>query len=226
MIGTHPCILYMLPKSRTTQAFLDRNKIEKIWKNIDSFLNTCTTTSINQPESITLTAYSAVKGDNNPEIATRIQLDAQSAFGKGETFKMGRDFPTETIWKLSNLELSKAIDYIQKGQPWPKFAFGPIELLINYDFKLVDLTTKTELPYQENTSNLMIWLSKSCCCAPNFWLPFAEPNEKFSSYLRSIEPFLPFKFEPKYFKLGRPNKGGTAYVFKKLSNVKDYQLTK
>jgi hypothetical protein len=125
MIATHPVILYMLPKSRTTQAFLDRNNIEKIWKNIDSFLNSCTTTSINQPESITLTAYSAVKGDNNSEMATRIKLDAQSAFGKGETFKMGRDFPTETNWKLSNFELTKAIDYIQKGQPWPKFHFGP-----------------------------------------------------------------------------------------------------
>jgi hypothetical protein len=112
--------------------------------------------------------------------------------------------------------LQKAVDYLINGQPWAKFTFGPVELIISYDFKLLAPTTKVELPNQEQSSRLMIWLSRNCCCSPDLSFPFGTATKDFSNYLNKIEPHLPFKLEHKYLRTARPNKNGTAYVYSKL----------
>jgi hypothetical protein len=216
MIATRPFILYTLPKSRTTQAFLQGNKIERIWENLASFLTNCTTTTINDATKITLSAYTAYKEDKHPDVADKILSDTLAIFGKGQTRSTGDGYPDEITWKIEQQDLFKAVGYLQKGQPWPKFSFGPVELLIIYDFKLIDPFTKKELPNQENTSDILIWLSKNCCCSTNFWFPFTEPTKDFTDYLYRIEKYLPFILERKYLKIGRPNKTRTAHILTKL----------
>jgi hypothetical protein len=216
MIGKSPLILYTLPKSRTTQAFFHGNEIEKIWESIAYFLKEGTTASIDKPSEISLTAYSAVKGDKSPELAEKILAETRSLFGKGKTSKMGEGFPTETSWEISNRDLPKAINYLINGQPWPKFTFGPVELIISYDFNLINPKTKTELPDQENSSDIMIWLSKRCSCDSNLWFPFIEADEAFFNYIKEVQRYLPFLLEHKYLKHGRPNKNGTSYIYRKV----------
>jgi len=216
-----PFIIYSLPKSRTTQRLIG-GKIEKIWEGVSLFLRNCTTISVDEPTSICLTAFSAWEDDEHPEVADKIIADTKTIFGQPKTEPVSYNYPsavpdtqTENEWHLEKGDLQKAVDYLIKGQPWAKFTFGPIELVVSYDFKLVDPETKMELPNQEETSQIIIWLSRSCCCSSDFSFPFETPTP-FNNYLNKIETHLPFKLEQKYLRLARPNKNRTAYIYTKL----------
>ena len=223
MIAEKPFIFYSLPKARTTQQLIGGRKIEKAWDNICSFLTNCTTTNPNKPTRISLTAYTAFQDDPNPEIANQIIQETKQLFDSGQTDPVSYAYPsgipdrqTKTEWNIEVKDLQKAIDYLIKGQPWPKFTLGPVELIITFYFKLVDPTTKTEILNQEEQSSLLIWLSRNCICSPDFYFPFEQADESFKRTIKRLEPFLPFKLEEKYFRLGRPNKAKTQYIFTKL----------
>jgi len=223
MIASRPYIFYSLPKSRTTQS-LPGKKIEKVWNNIQLFLNACTTAEIENPTSIYLHGYSAAEDHGeSPELAQEVLEYTKSIFGAGVTSSIGNLYPqniplkqTVTDWDLDAGDLKKVIDFMIKGQPWPKYNLGPVELILSYDFKFINMASKVELPNQQFTSSLLIWLSRSNCVSPSLCFPFEEPDGKFWSYIDSIEPFLPFKLEQKYLRLGRSNKKGTSNVFSKL----------
>jgi hypothetical protein len=223
MITEKPFIFYSLPKSRTTQQLSGGRKIEKAWDNVCNFLTNCTTTKPDQPTRISLTAYTAFQGDPNPEIADKIIQETKQLFDSGQTEPVSYAYPSgipdkqiKTEWDVEISDLKKAIDYLVKGQPWPKFTFGPIELFVIFYFKLIDPTTKTELPNQYNKSSLMIWLSRNCVCSPDLYFPFEQADENFKETIQKLEPFLPFKLEEKYLRLGRPNKAKTQYIFTKI----------
>lgn len=223
MISDRPFIFYSLPKSRTTQQLIGGRKIEKAWDNVCYFLANCTTTKPDQPTRISLSAYTAFQDDPNPEIADKIIQETQLLFDNGQTDPLSYAYPsgipdkqTKTDWEIETNDLQRAIDYLIKGQPWPKFTFGPIELLITFHFKLLDPTTETELPNQEDKSSLMIWLSRNCVCSPDLYFPYEQTNNNFNKTFKKIEPFLPFKLEKKYLRLGQPNKKKTQYTFTKL----------
>jgi hypothetical protein len=196
MIAEKPFIFYSLPKSRTTQQLIGGRKIEKAWDNVCSFLTNCTITNPEQPTRISLTAYTAFQGDPNPEIADKIIQETKQLFDSGQTEPVSYAYPsgipdrqTKTEWNIETRDLQKAIDYMVKGQPWPKFTFGPIELLVTFDFKLLDPTTKTELPNQEEKSSLMIWLSRNCVCSPDLYFPFEQADENFKRTIEKLSRF-------------------------------------
>ena len=221
-IAQRPFIFYSLPKSRTTQRLVG-GKIEKVWAGLTSFLSNCTTVSVEQPASISLTAYSAWHEDEHPELAAKIIADTKSVFGHRTTEPVSYHYPsgvadtqTKTEWRLDKTDLLKAVDFMVKGEPWAKFTFGPVVFVVSYDFKLIDPITKTELPNQFEQSRIMVWLSRSCSCSPDLCFPFDTATENFSAYLKLIEPHLPFNLEEKYLRLARPNKNSTAYIYSKL----------
>lgn len=223
MTATKPYIIYSLPKSRTTQA-VKGGKIEKAWTNIEHFLSACTNADINNPQSIYLTGYTAAEDHGeHPALADKLIKQTKAVFGNGKTETIGYLLPehtplkqTETRWELKPIDLDKALKFMISGQPYPKYNLGPLELIISYNFKLIDIITKVELPHQQYNSSLLIWLSRSNCVAPSLCFPFEEPNKEFWAYLESIEKLIPFKFDPKYLRLGRSNKKGTSNIFSKL----------
>jgi hypothetical protein len=227
MTADRPFIFYSLPKSRTTQQLINGRKIEKTWDNISSFLNNCTTARPDNPTSISLTAYTAYNGDANPEIANKIIANTKSIFGTGQTDPIAYSYPsgvpdqqTKTEWRLATNDLQRAVEYLINGQPWHKFTFGPIELIISYDFKLIHPDTKEELPNQDLSSRIIVWLSRSCVCSPDLCFPFDKADKEFYNYLKDIDRFLPFKLEEKYLRLGRPKKNNSGHVFTKIPLVK------
>lgn len=226
MIADKPFIFYSLPKSRTTQQLNGGRRVEKAWANVCDFLHYCTTTRPEHPTSISLRVYSAYTGDINPEIADKIIVTTKQLFGAGQTDPITYSYPsgipdkhTKTEWRIERTDLKKAIDFLINGQPWHKLTFGPIELIISYDFKLIDPATKSELPNQDLSSSIMVWFSRSCICSPDLCFPFDQPNKNFYDYLESINSFLPFKLEHKYLRFGRPNKSKTSYIFNKILTV-------
>jgi len=223
MIAQRPYIIYKLPISRITQA-LAGGKIEKVWKNVENFLTTCTTADIENPYSIYMVGYTAdEEHGEKPELTDAILEKVRSVFGAGETTPIGYLIPanipskqTKTEWKLNKKDLRQAIAYMIKEQPYPKYNLGPIELIISYHFKLIDPIKKTELPNQQYDSSFLIWLAKNSCVSASLCFPFTEPNQDFWNYVDSIKEFIPFKFDNEDLRLGRSNKKGTSNMFSKL----------
>ncbi len=223
MISKKPFIFYSLPKSRATQQLIGGRKIEKAWDNVCNFLTHCTTVKPDQPSKISLITYTAFQDDPNPEIADKITQQTKEIFGNGKTEPVSYAYPsgipdkqTKSEWIIENNDFKKVIDYLIKGQPWPKFSFGPIELTVSFDFKLIDPATKTELPNQEEISSLMIWFSRNCICSPYLCFPFEQADDNFKETIKKLDSFFSFKLEKKYLRLARPNKAKTQYAFTKM----------
>lgn len=223
MIAERPYIIYKLPISRTTQALIG-GKIEKVWANVQRFLTVCTNADLENPNSIYLTGYTADEEHGEEAyLAEQLLKKTKEVFGVGTTEPIGYLYPantplkqTKTTWQLTAKDLEKSIKFISEIQPLPKYNLGPIELIISYDFKLIDPKTRVELPNQQYTSSLLIWLTRSNCVSPSLCFPFSEPDQSFWNYIESIEPLIPFKFDRKYLRLGKANKNGTANMFSKL----------
>ena len=223
MVAQRPYIIYKLPISRITQSLIG-GKIERVWKNAENFLTTCTTADIENPNSIYIVGYTAnEEHGEKPELADAILEKVRNVFGAGETDPVGYLYPanipskqTKTEWKLNKKDLHRAIAHMIKEQPYPKYNLGPIELIISYDFKLIDPIKKTELPNQQYDSSFLIWLTKNSCVSASLCFPFTEPNQEFWNYVDSIKEFIPFKFDNKDLRLGRSNKKGTSNMYSKL----------
>ena len=223
MIAERPYILYSLPQSRVTQA-LRGGKIENAWTNILRFLTACTNTDISVPNSIHLTGFTADEPHGEkPELAENLIIKTKNAFGEGTTEPIGYQYPentplkqTQTNWKLTAKDLDKALKFMIELQPLPKYNLGPIELIISYDFKLIDIDSKEELPNQQYSSSLLIWLSRSNSVSPSLCFPFSQPDKDFWNYIENTESLFPFKFDAKHLRLVHSNKKGTANMYSKL----------
>lgn len=217
------CIMYTLPKSITQQKLKGKG-IKSCFENVSLFLNACTTISADDDPKISLTSYSAFSDDDDPKISNNILLDITNLFGEGKTQPLSYSYPsgnpstqTKTDWDLSGEDLNKALNYLTQGQPWPKYTFGPVELIISYFFKLINPRTKEILYNQKSDSHLMIWISRTNSCSPTLYFPFAEDNKEFRSYLDEIEPYLPFKLERKHLRIVTENKTKKTISYRKLS---------
>ena len=223
MYNSDSFILYNLPKATPSQALNNGTKIIKAWENLSAFLDNCTTERniLNQGIGLTLTAYTAYENDKNPEQANDIIQKIEKVFGNGETsiqmYSKDGHPCYKTEWRLNNTDFEKALYYlVDNDQFWPKYTFGPVQLLTVFNFKLVDPKTKIVLPNQEHNSNIMIWLSKSSTCSAELKFPF-QKIEDFEKYLKKIEEYLPFKFNRKYLRIAKLNKTKTNYSLKKIT---------
>lgn len=79
-----PYIIYTLSKDRTTQKF-NKSKFHDIIKDIDCFLQSCTTTNINEPTEIKLTAYSAFDETDPAETLLEIINKTYERFGAAKS---------------------------------------------------------------------------------------------------------------------------------------------
>ncbi|WP_295772972.1 hypothetical protein [uncultured Mucilaginibacter sp.] len=223
MVAIQPYIIYKLPLTRIFQA-IKGGKIEKAWDNIKYFIEVCTNVDIHQPTSIEINGFSADRRHGElPEPAVSLLERIVAHFGVGDIKPLGYHVydkqPTEqnkTEWKLTPADLSDAIEFMVAGQPYPKYNLGPIELILSYDFKLINLDTRIELTGQQYTSMLIISLSRNNSVCPSLCFPFTEPNDDFWKYFDKIKELAPFKMDTKDLRLVRSNKKRTTNVFSKI----------
>ncbi|UXE68802.1 MAG: hypothetical protein KA713_09605 [Chryseotalea sp. WA131a] len=78
------------------------------------------------------------------------------------------------------------------------------------------LETKDILKGQTLESGIVFWLKRNSFCSPTINFPFNQADDKFWDYVKTIEPYLPFKFDPKNLRRVTKNKKGTGYVWRKL----------
>jgi len=221
-------MVYHLPESIPSQSLRTR-KIEKAWQKVNSFLSKCT--DANQPSSIEFLVYEAGAGKPIKQ-ASLIIKKAQWVFGKGERSAIAESWPDGKElaqglhrWELKITELESALDFLIKGQPWPNYALGPVELIIGYDFRWIDPDTKQPLPYQDKhllispwsaDSGLILWLSRNSRISIDGRFLFQKADKSFWKYVNLIEQYFPCRFERKYLRLASSNKKGTDYVFRRI----------
>ncbi len=97
---------------------------------IKVFLTSCTDADPLHPQNSALTAYAPYHSDKNPERAKKTIVELKALFGPGDTAPITAGYPDKTSWDITTDQISKALDYLIAGQPWPPAAFGPIELLL------------------------------------------------------------------------------------------------
>lgn len=220
-----PYILYSISKSRTTQKFKS-NKIKDIIKDIDMFLQTCTNTFYLVPDKIELTAFTAFDSSDPEEILIQIIKKTTERFGIGSITPIAFHYPSgkphstkKYNWQFSKDNFEEVLAYFLENIPMPKSNFGPLEVFISYNFKLVNLKDKKELPNQVISSSFLVWLSRSKKCSPTFFFPFEQADMIFWDYIDSIAPYLPFKLEEKFLQIAHLNKKGEINSFKKITRI-------
>jgi len=216
-----PYIVYSLSKDRTTQKF-NKSKFQDIIKDIDKFLQNCTTTNISEPDTVELTAYTAYDTTDPADVLIGIVNKTTEQFGSSDKEPIAYHYPSgephltsKYTWTFSEGRLQEAIQYVIDNSPMPKSSFRPLELFISFSFKLID-PDKEELQNQEHTSILCIWFSRSKSCSPTIYFPFEQANKRFWDYIDGMIPFLPFKLEEKYLRIAHVNKQGEIKSFKKI----------
>ncbi|MBX3256154.1 MAG: hypothetical protein KF862_18600 [Chitinophagaceae bacterium] len=217
-----PYIVYTLSKDRTTQKF-NKTKFRDIIKDIENFLQSCTTANIREPDEIELTAYTAYDDTDPKQVLLDIIKKTTEKFGQSYKEPLAYHYPggephetSQYTWKFSNDKLDEVIQYILDNSPMPKSNFGPLELYFTYDFKLTDPTSKIVLQNQKHTSYLLIWFSRGKACSPTIFFPFEQAGKEFWNYVDSIIPLLPFKLEEKYLRIAHVNKQGQVKSFRKI----------
>ena len=217
-----PYIVYSLSKDRTTQKF-NKTKFQDIIKDIDKFLQSCTTANIKEPDKVELTAYTAYDDTDPKQVLLDIIKKTTDKFGHSDKEPVAYHYPSgephetsQYTWKFPNDRLDEVIQYILDNSPMPKSNFGPLQLYFTYDFKLTDPTSETILQNQEHTSYLLIWFSRGKACSPTLFFPFEQADKDFWNYVDSIIPLLPFKLEEKYLRIAHVNKQGEVKSFKKI----------
>jgi hypothetical protein len=209
-----PYIVYSLSKDRTTQRF-NKSKFQDIIKDIETFLRSCNTININEPDDIELTAYTAYDDSDPAGILIDIINKTTKRFGSSDQEPIAYHYPSgkphstsKYKWKFSKEKLQEVINYIVENSPMQKSNFGPLELYLSYDFKFIDLVNREELPNQEHISSLLIWFTRGKACSPSLFFPFEQADEEFWNYIDRIIPFLPIRLEEKYLKIAHVNKQG------------------
>ena len=217
-----PYIVYSLSKDRTTQKF-NKSKFQDIIKDIDIFLQSCTTVAFNEPDDVELIAYTAYDESDPAEVLMDIINKTTDRFGSSDKEPVAYHYPSgephstsKYTWTFSKDKLQEALQYLIDNSPMVKSNFGPLDLFISYNFKLIDPVSKEELSNQEHVSDICIWFSRRKSCSPTLFFPFEQADKQFWDYVDRIIPFLPFKLEEKYLRIAHVNKQGEIKSFKKI----------
>lgn len=199
------------------------------WLKLEFFLRQFTTANPEHPDdsqwdSIELSIFSGFDNQNTEDKCLKTINIVNEKLGGGQITgvahqELYKNPPKkQTIWRLKKENFKAIVDLLIDGDPWPpqEKGLGPVELVAFYKFYFKDPKTKEVLPLQSNESSILVCLTRNSFSTPILCFPFTQPDDSFWKYMKNIEPYLPFKFEPKYLRWLKKNKKGTDYVVRKL----------
>lgn len=197
MLGlTRPYILYSINTGSFRQP-LKQMDLPLLWSEARNFLTTYTTADINNPRFIDLKIYPVFDRKKLGEYLTDI-INVSSR-------------PTiDSLWKVSNSNLEKAIQGLQNIQQALPIKPNAIELEIWYNFRFLDTNNFLQLPGHEAASHISFIFSKKHFCKPCLIFPFSDATIDFWKYFDQIKTKLPFDMDEKklrkmYVKNGLPS---------------------
>jgi hypothetical protein len=128
------------------------------------------------------------------------------------------------IWRLDERRATWAARWMEEISPLPDHWRGPIQLVHDAQFKLMDPDTREDLPNQgadhdfQDDSGRMTSLSNFRLSMTNrvslsLWLvlPFAPQTAEFESYVRRLGEEAPFELSNENWRWWRYSKAGNLY---------------
>lgn len=170
------------------------------------------------PNEITLEQYRA---ENNEFNSSQLHWETRKKFGwfpRREVWRFPDGKQRLWHWKIPYRKKDAALKHLNKLKELPKHEFGPLNIRMNWNFKLIDLQTKKLLPNQHliptidfrlPNNSARLTLSHKSTLAIWIVFPFSDPsNEEFRMYLEDMKKVAPFKFSDKNWRLWKKSKKG------------------
>jgi hypothetical protein len=214
----HPYILYTPDKNRTSQRF-KRNKTAQIVEDMERFFDAYTNVDVNRPYSLVLSINTSLDGSNPTDEIIQVIRTTTQRWGSSEVAPVAHHYPSgrpskslRHQWKVDGNKFREVVEYVSSVPT----KLASLELLVSYRFKLVDPLTKIELPFQDNVSSFLIWLSGTKAISPMVYFPFGKCDDSFWRFIDGISVLLPFNLEEKYLRSAFPNKAGEIATLRKV----------
>lgn len=205
-----------------------RGSPDDAWRRTARFLEHCTTARPDRPQSVKLTIYepSGVDPDEwyRPTLAA-----AKDRFGPAErrAWATGADELYCTEWDLDAARVGATRTFLAEGEPWPRTAVGPAEVLIGYAFHWIDLASGNLLPGQEAArrahphqaeSTLLLGLGRRSWMMLLGRFPFQAANADFITYLEQVAEYVPVRLSAMRFRHWIPTLRGsrTGYTVRRI----------
>ncbi|MBA3889553.1 MAG: hypothetical protein H0X64_03395 [Gemmatimonadaceae bacterium] len=187
-----------------------RGSPDDAWHRTTRFLQHCTTARPDRPHSVKLTVYEPA-GDDPPEWYRPTLAAAHDRFGRAErrAWATGVDELYCTEWDLDAAHVGAARTFLAEGEPWPRTAVGPAEVLVGYTFRWIDLESGEPLAGQEPSrrahpnqaeSTLLLGLGRRSWIMLLGRFPFQAANAGFITYLEQVAAYVPVRLSPVRFR--------------------------
>lgn len=128
------------------------------------------------------------------------------------------------IWRLGREQAMSAARWMEEISPLPDHWLGPIRLVHDAQYKLIDPDTREDLPNQRadhdfqdgyghmtSLSNFRLSMTNKVTLSLWLVLPFTEETEGFENYVRRLADEAPFKLSSKHWKRWQYSKAGNLY---------------
>ena len=198
------------------------------WQRTARFLRHCTDAHPERPQSLKLTIYEP-SGADPTEWYRPTMTAARDRFGQAErrAWATGVDELYCTEWDLDPAAAPAARTFLAEGEPWPKTAVGPAEVLVGYAFRWIDLETGEPLPGQEPSrrahpgqaeSSLLLGLGRRSWVMLLARFPFTSANADFITYLEQVAAYVPARLRPARFRhwIPTPQASRTGYRVQRI----------
>lgn len=198
------------------------------WQRTSRFLQHCTDARPERPQSVKLTIYEPTASDPS-EWYVPTMAAARARFGAAErrAWATGVDELYCTEWDLDPAHANAARTFLAEGEPWPRTAVGPAEVMVGYAFRWIDLETGEHLPGQEPArrahpaqaeSSLLLGLGRRSWVMLLARFPFATANAEFIAYLEQVAAYMPVRLSPIRFRHWIPTHRAsqTGYTVKRI----------
>lgn len=205
-----------------------RGTPDDAWRRVSRFLEHCTTARPERPQSLKLTVYEPTGVDPREWYAPTMAA-AKDRFGAAErrAWATGVDELYCTEWDLDPAHTGAARTFLAEGEPWPRTAVGPAEVLVGYAFRWIDLETGEPLPGQEPArrahpaqaeSSLLLGLGRRSWVMLLGRFPFQAANADFIAYLEQVAAYVPARLSPVRFRHWIPTHRAsqTGYSVKRI----------
>lgn len=192
---------------------LGKKSAREAYNQTSRFLKLYTDSSF--PQHISLTLYKSDSFDFR-KIKWKL-MKKYGFFPQRNVWDFGDARQKLWTWTLTSNKIEEGLKVLEEYATLPEHEYGPITLSILWHFKFVDPETKQRISGQElipifderiHNSRALLTLKNSSKLAVWFAFPFDGEDKWFTSYIKDLVKYLPFKPSDKHWRQWRKSSNG------------------
>jgi hypothetical protein len=196
-------VSYEPPKSACFGHEAKVKNARKAWALLEAFLDRRTTFSLNQHIS-----FRCVLPYSGPcDVANEFRARANHVLGPGPDGETAE-------WQITPERFSTALNLAFEEERWSRQTDGPAWLSCSYSFNWKPPLEFAPLNLPHSLSLGVILSAQRLFLQPHFVFPWPWTSERLRTFIRDMEPDVPFRFREQYFKRLIPGKSKGYRVLK------------